>query len=232
MVLCSFSSRGPCSIWASTYDATGKPRSRIGAGAALSVAANASFSTTPFQSFCSSMSASRSGRANAAEPMAPGWKREPSSLVQATATSGRLVVTPASSRASSASKAASTPNMPSKRPPVGWLSMCEPLITGVAFASVPSRRTNRLPMASVKTPKPRAFAHDARRLRAAASSGERACRFTPPLGVPPSLAMSACRCHRRSSLTALALLMHPPFSARAIARVPGDQQCTITSSAT
>ena len=97
------------------------------------------------------MSSSLLWPANTAEPMAPGWKREPSSLVQATAITGRLVLMPASSSASSASKAASTPNMPSKRPPVGWLSMCEPLITGRALASVPSRRTNRLPIASVKT---------------------------------------------------------------------------------
>src|SRR5258707_419222 len=98
--------------------------------------------------------------------------------------------------------------------------MCEPLITGRACASVPSRRTKRLPMASVETPKPRALAHEASRLRAAASSGDSAWRLTPPLGVPPSLAISACRCHRRSSLTALALLMHPPSSARAIVGSP------------
>ena len=134
--------------------------------------------------------------------MAPGWKREPSSLVQATATTGRCVFTPASSSASSASKAASTPYMPSNRPPVGWLSMCEPLSTGSALGSEPSRRTKRLPMASVEIEKPRALAQEPSRLRAAASSADSACRFTPPFGVPPSFAMSACRCHSRSSLIA------------------------------
>ncbi len=161
------------------------------------------------------MSSSLLRPANTAEPMAPGWKREPSSLVQATAISGRRVLRPASSSASSASKADSTPYMPSKRPPVGWLSMCEPLITGSAWGSLPSRRTKRLPMASVKIEKPRALAHDPRRLRAAASSGDSAWRLTPPFGVPPSFAMSACRCHRRSSRTALATLMSPPRSCRA-----------------
>jgi hypothetical protein len=73
----------------------------------------------PSQSFTASMSSSLLRPANTAEPMAPGWNREPSSLVQATAITGRLVLTPASSSASSASKAASTPYMPSKRPPVG-----------------------------------------------------------------------------------------------------------------
>src|SRR5262245_3578128 len=97
--------------------------------------------------------------------------------------------------------------------------MCEPLSTGAALASLPSRRTKRLPMASVNTPKQRALAHEASSVRAAASSGDSAWRLTPPLGVPPSFAMSACLCQRRSSLTALAPLMHPPFSARAIARV-------------
>ena len=71
-------------------------------------------------------------------------------------------------------------------------------------ASVPSRRTKRLPMASVKIEKPRALAQVPSRLRAAASSAESACRLTPPFGVPPSFAMSACRCHRRSSRTASA----------------------------
>ena len=110
------------------------------------------------------MSSSLLRPANTAEPMAPGWKREPSSLVQATAISGRRVLRPASSIASSASKADSTPYMPSKRPPVGWLSMCEPLITGSAWGSLPSRRTKRLPMASVKIEKPRALAHDAEKV--------------------------------------------------------------------
>src|SRR5262249_32965769 len=103
--------------------------------------------------------------------------------------------------------AARTPEMPSKRPPVGWLSICEPLITGNASALLPSRRTKRLPMTSVKIEKPRAFAQEASRLRAAASSGDSACRLTPPLAVPPSFAISTCRRHRRSSRTALAPLM-------------------------
>ena len=89
--------------------------------------------------------------ANTAEPMVPGWKREPSSLVHATASIGRLVLMPASSSASSASNAASTPYMPSKRPPVGCVSMCEPDITGAALSSLPARRTNRLPMPSANT---------------------------------------------------------------------------------
>src|SRR6185503_15721561 len=174
----------------------------------------------PFQSFWASISSSLLWPANTAEPMAPGWKREPSSLVQATAITGRLVLILASSSASSASKAASTPYMPSKRPPVGWLSMCEPLITGAALASLPGRCTKRLPIASVKNSKPRAFAHDASRLRAAASSADSAWRLTPPLAVPPSFAMSACRCHSRSSLTALAPLMHPPCPPRVLVGRP------------
>jgi len=93
------------------------------------------------------------------------------------------------------------------KPPVGWLSMWLPLRTGAADASVPSRRTNRLPMASVKIAKPRALAQPASLTRAAASSGDSAWRFTPPLGVPPSFAMSAWRCHRRCWLTDLAPLM-------------------------
>src|SRR5689334_10458381 len=183
------------------------------------VSARASFSTTPFQSFTASMSSRRLWPANTAEPIAPGWKREPSSFVQATAITGRRVLIPASSSASSASNAASTPYMPSKRPPVGWLSICEPLITGGALPSAPSRRTNRLPIASVKIWKPRAAAHLISRLRAAASSADSAWRLTPPFGVPPNFAMSACRCHRRSSRTAAELSLRaapivPPHACR------------------
>src|SRR5471032_62779 len=50
----------------------------------------------------------------------------------------------------------------------------------------PARRTKRLPIASVKVAKPRAFAQAPSRFRAAASSSDSACRLTPPLAVPPA----------------------------------------------
>ncbi len=59
-----------------------------------------------------------------------GEKRDPSSLVQFTITSGRSVRTEFSCRVRRTSSAPMTPRMPSNRPPLGWESMCEPLITG------------------------------------------------------------------------------------------------------
>ena len=55
-----------------------------------------------------------------------GAKREPSSLVQSTMISGRSVSTLFSWRVRITSSAPMTPRMPSKRPPRGWESTCEP----------------------------------------------------------------------------------------------------------
>ena len=93
-------------------------------------------------------------------------------------------------------------------------------------------------MASVKIAKPRALAQEASRLRAAASSGDSAWRLTPPLGVPPSFAMSAWRCHRRSSLNGLGPAhafpptCWPVYSGPIVAHQSGGPSCTIISTAT
>jgi hypothetical protein len=108
-----------------------------------------------------------------AEPIIPGAKREPSSFIQATISTGCRNAIPDSRIASIASSAASTPYTPSNLPPVGWLSRCEPVITGGASASVPSRRRKRLPMASVAALMPSALAQ-AITSRHAANSSARA----------------------------------------------------------
>ena len=71
-----------------------------------------------------------------------GAKREPSSLVQSTMTIGRSVWTLFSCRVRMTSSAPMTPRMPSKRPPLGCESMCEPLMTG-GRRVVPSRAGGR-----------------------------------------------------------------------------------------
>ena len=131
--------------------------------------------------------------------MVPGTKLRALLVVPDRRLKGTLAFrSPASSTASSASKAASTPKIPSKRPPVGWVSLCEPLTTGATSPAVPGRRTNILPMSSIATPNPRSRAHVASRACASISFSPSAGRLTPPLAVAPSRAISTWRRHSRS----------------------------------
>ena len=61
-----------------------------------------------------------------------GAKRAPSSSVKKATAIGRSVTMPCCSSVSTTSRPASTPRLPSKRPPVRTVSMCEPVITGAA----------------------------------------------------------------------------------------------------
>ena len=78
-----------------------------------------------------------------------GAKRAPSSSVKKATAIGCTVATPCCSSVSITSSPASTPRLPSKRPPVATVSMCEPVITGAAAGSVPGRVATTLPMASI-----------------------------------------------------------------------------------
>ena len=75
-----------------------------------------------------------------------GAKRLPSSSVKKATAIGRRVATPCCSSVSTTSSPASTPRLPSKRPPVATVSMCEPHITGAAVGSVPGRVATTLPI--------------------------------------------------------------------------------------
>ena len=208
MVLPRRSSSGPCSIWASTKAATGKPTGRRAApGVAASAAGSRSPTRAPPRSRTAAISARPRSPAKASDPIMPGAKREPSSLSQATTSIGRRVRAPAASSARSASSPASTPKAPSNLPPVGWLSICEPVSTGASAGSAPSRRTNRLAASSTKTAQPSSAAHSASRARASNSSGLSAWRSTPPLAVAPIRASSIWRRHSRASSTEEAALM-------------------------
>ena len=138
--------------------------------------------------------------------MQPGAKRPPSSLVQATTSIGRRVSTPASRSACTASSAASTPQMPSKRPPAGWLSMWLPASTGARPGTLPSARRNRLPSASMEGASPIASPQPISSRRESRSNGVRQARFTPSTpSAPrkaPSFAICISRSHCRASLTA------------------------------
>ena len=63
-------------------------------------------------------------------PVHPGRNRPPSSFVHAPSSTARRVTAPASCKAVSASSPATTPQIPSNRPPSGWLSMWLPVSTG------------------------------------------------------------------------------------------------------
>ena len=67
-----------------------------------------------------------------------GANREPSSFVQSTMMSGRSVSTLFSCTVRMTSRAPMTPRIPSNRPPLGWESTWEPLMTGQSCRSFPA----------------------------------------------------------------------------------------------
>ena len=87
-----------------------------------------------------------------------GGKRAPSSSVKKATARGRRVVTPAPASVSTTSSPASTPRLPSYRPPVRTVSMWEPVMTG-ARSSRPARTPTTLPTASIVTSRPRSRIH-------------------------------------------------------------------------
>ena len=134
-----------------------------------------------------------------------GAKRAPSSSVKKATAIGWTVATPCCSRVSITSSPASTPRLPSNRPPVATVSMCDPVITGAAVGSVPRRVATTLPMASMATSSPRSRIQPTTRSRPARSSSVRARRAQPssPSGplIAPTSPSSTSRAHSRSPST-------------------------------
>ena len=190
--------RGPCSICASSQQA--QPRGDGTSGPAWPLACNASRTLTPRSSVIASASSSTMSAAWTRLPIIAGRKRLPSSLVQFTSSSGARVSIPASSRARITSSPASTPNTPSKRPPVGTVSRWLPKATAGAVPSLPSRRRNMLPIASCSKRRSSGRDHASSNARASASSGVSARRQLPPSGVGPMPATSMTDCQSRSAL--------------------------------
>ncbi|MCY1436893.1 hypothetical protein D9M71_530320 [compost metagenome] len=129
-----------------------------------------------------------------------GANREPSSLVQTTTSSGASVSIFRSLRVRMTSSPASTPKQPSNLPPVGWVSIWLPVITGGNCGLRPGRRAKMLPTPSMVTVQPASSVHLTNRSRAWRSRSVNARRHTPPLTVAPSRARSISDCHRRSPL--------------------------------
>ena len=134
-----------------------------------------------------------------------GAKRLPSSSVKKATAIGRRVATPCCSSVSTTSSPASTPRLPSKRPPVATVSMCEPHITGAAVGSVPGRVATTLPIASIDRSMPRSRIHPTTRSRPARSASLSARRAHPssPFGplIAPISPSSTSRAHNRAPST-------------------------------
>ena len=78
-----------------------------------------------------------------------GAKRAPSSSVKNATATPRSVSISLVINVSSTSSPASTPRLPSNRPPVRTVSMCEPVITTGRLGSRPGRVATTLPIASI-----------------------------------------------------------------------------------
>ena len=144
-------------------------------------------------------SSSGSTPVNTRLPIMSGAKRAPSSLVKNAAASGCSVSTPASLSVSMTSSAASTPRLPSKRPPVRTVSMCDPAMTAGPDWR-PGRTPTTLPMPSTVESRPSSRIQPQTRSRPALSSSDSARRAQPPPSMAPMAARSA---RRRCSRPAL-----------------------------
>ncbi len=129
-----------------------------------------------------------------------GAKRDPSSFVQLTISTGWRVVIDRSLSVRTSSSAARTPRAPSNLPPVGWLSRCDPIMTGGKLSSAPLRRANIVPIRSTVTVMPAFSHHFWNRVRLSRSRSVKVSLLTPPLGVAPIWAISMRLSHSRSLL--------------------------------
>ena len=108
---------GPCSICASSQQ--DQPRGDGVSAPDWPAVRTASRTLMPSSSVMASASSNSRSAAWTRLPIIAGRKRLPYSLIQLTSSSGLRVRTPDSASARITSSPASTPNTPSKRPPVG-----------------------------------------------------------------------------------------------------------------
>ena len=163
---------GPCSMCSSTKHA-GAGSSQPARGSSPSPSdANASAREMPSASR-RSPSSSSSCPQTARLPNTPRPKRGPSSRRKAMTTRPRRGA-PSAPIASAASSALSTPRAPSKRPPSGGVSRCEPLQTSGRSGSLPGSLPTRLPAGSRVTSRP------ASRIQPATSSWARSSPAPEP----------------------------------------------------
>ncbi len=135
----------------------------------------------------------------------------PSSLGKITKWIGCLVARPTSASVQATSTAAIEPTWPSKFPPFGTESMCEPSTSGFSSGSVPARRPHRLPATSTETSRPAPRISSAAHARASRSASENATRSMPPASFAPKRESSWRRPRRRAPSTRIS--WKPPGSA-------------------
>ncbi len=136
-----------------------------------------------------------------------------SSCAHTTISSGRRVTTPAAATACSTSSAASVPRSPSKLPPLGTESMCEPSRIGGAVGGPPVR-AKMFPAASRRGSRPAARISPAARRARPGRPRSSATRLTPSAKVPPAgrpkvLRRSRRRCSRSGSIAGEAVRARP-----------------------
>ena len=130
-------------------------------------------------------------------PSMSGWNRAPSSSVKKATAKGCSVVIPLNSRVSITSRPASTPRLPSKRPPVRTVSIWLPVMIGAPSVR-PGRTPTTLPMPSMLMSRPRSVIQATTRSRPSLSSSVRARRQEPPPSIGPMVARSLMRRTSRS----------------------------------
>ena len=98
------------------------------------------------------------------------------------------------------SRPAITPYTPSNFPPVGCVSMCEPVMTGARLSSSPLRCAKTFPILSTRIVQPSSSHHLIQRSRASLSRSVSASRQHPPFSVPPIFPMIISVSQSRSPL--------------------------------
>ena len=147
--------------------------------------------------------------ANTPEATIAGANRAPSSLVQSITAIGWRVLIPASCSVRTTSSPASTPRMPSNRPPVGWVSRWLPIAIGASAGLVPGRVARIVPSRSMLIVMPSASACAMNQRRTATSASPSVSRHIPRSvpGIAPNAAVSVSVAHNRAPSTRRSALM-------------------------
>jgi len=135
--------------------------------------------------------------------------------------------TPASGSARATSTAASTPRIPSNRPPPATVSVCEPRTSGRAAGTWPGRRPTRFPPASIPACSPASAIRSASQARACRYGGVKARLVQPGWVASVNVDSAVQSARKRSSRgaaavgSAAAITGLPPRSAPAAAAPAG-----------
>jgi len=209
------SSTGPCSMCSSTkaLSSAGRRAHSPRRSRSSPSAARACASVTPPWS-CSVRQASRRARpAMALLPRVPTEKRADSSPRKQITSSG-CRRGPAPRRRRTAARPPTTPTTPSKFPPSGTVSRCEPVATAGASRASPSSRPTRLPKGSRRTASPASRMRPATYVTAADSASPNTSRLKPRAPLPNRPMPSSVAATQARSMVALPETAPPPRRGR------------------